>query len=332
MEMEHRLEVAVLLATYNGEPYVEEQLRSCSRNSISYTMHWSDDLSTDLTREIVRRNCQELGITLREWHPRERQGVPGAFFRLIECVEADIYLFCDQDDVWQPGKIDATVEAIKSELTSPILCFSDPWLFDSKNPSVRRRLSDLAGKPPDVLEESRMFMPICASGHTQGFTRSLRDIFLSHRLIARSHAWMHDVWMYNIAVACGGARMLCGAPTTLWRQHDNSATATIVEASTSKLVKHFRVTQYLRRVISRQARGFISAAETLPPGDRLNSLLEVARLVQTLDDRQSIRKMIELSRRRALWPTWKRWIWFTVICFLWSAKPREVKRGTRAGK
>jgi len=57
------------------------------------------------------------------------RGVPGTFFQLLECVDADIYLFCDQDDIWQRGRIDATVAHLLPDLASPVLCSSDPLMF-----------------------------------------------------------------------------------------------------------------------------------------------------------------------------------------------------------
>src|SRR5205823_13588786 len=102
MSRQQQLAVAVLLATYNGERYVEKQLRSLEQNDTKFTLHWLDDHSTDNTRSIVRTVARESDIELREWHQSRHLGVPLAFFQMLECAEADIYLFCDQDDIWQP--------------------------------------------------------------------------------------------------------------------------------------------------------------------------------------------------------------------------------------
>src|SRR5207249_3722411 len=101
--------VALLLATYNGARFVEPQIRSLKENSVPFTLHWIDDHSTDDTRDAVRASALDSRIDFVEWHQPQHKGYPGAFFQLLECVDADIYLFCDQDDIWQPGKIDATV-------------------------------------------------------------------------------------------------------------------------------------------------------------------------------------------------------------------------------
>src|SRR4051794_4896961 len=98
MSTRREVKVAVLLATYNGERYLEEQLRSLKSNGIDFTLHWLDDHSTDGTRELVRSVSSDAGINLHEWHKPAHLGVPASFFQLMECADADIYLFCDQDD------------------------------------------------------------------------------------------------------------------------------------------------------------------------------------------------------------------------------------------
>jgi len=75
--------VAVLLATFNGAPFVDEQIRSLAANNTSFTLHWLDDHSTDNTREIVRAASSNSGIELNELHQAQRLGLPGTFYRLL---------------------------------------------------------------------------------------------------------------------------------------------------------------------------------------------------------------------------------------------------------
>ena len=182
--------VAVLLATYNGSRHVEQQIKSLKGNDVPFTLHWLDDHSTDNTREVVRSAAQKANIPLLEWHQPTHQGVPGSFFQLLECVKADIYLFCDQDDIWQPGKIDATVANLIPDIDSPVLCSSDIFWFNDNEPWVARSLSQIIGKRRllTALQESPTFLMLghaTASGQTQGFTRALRELFLQHKDIAR---------------------------------------------------------------------------------------------------------------------------------------------------
>ena len=327
-------DVAVLLATYNGVQYVERQITSLSENRTPFKLHWLDDHSIDRTREVVRAAARSANIEIQEHHQSRHQGVPGAFFQLLECVEADIYLFCDQDDIWQPGKIDAIAANLLPDLELPVICFSDPLFFKDDNPDICYPGLEILGTRIEVaMEESRIFMSEVGYGHTEGFTRPLRDLFVIHREVARSHAFMHDMWMYDIAVAAGTARILCDAPTTLYRWHGSNSSSDF-GGWRGKGVGHISTTQRqhqrLRRSIARHAEGFILASPTLPQSPKLERLLAFARLVATIDRRQSPISLLRLIRRRVTWASWRLAVGLAVACLCSDAtthsdaKPRSV--------
>ena len=315
--------VAVLLATYNGARYVEAQIQSLADNDTSFTLHWLDDHSCDDTRKIVRAAAAQSGIELREWHQPQRQGVPGAFFQLMECVVADIYLFCDQDDIWQPGKIDATAADLLPDVEKPVLCFSDPLLFYDDQPGIFRRMSEvLRIRASANLQGSRSLMANLAWGQALGLTRPLRELFVPHKDIAREHAHMHDWWMHLLANASGTSRRLGDVPTTLYRHHGNNVTSVFFTRSRGirRLVLTWQLQHRWRRVLSRQAQGFLLASATLPPGPKLQSLLEAAPLIATLDRRQSPADLLRLARRGAIVPSWHRMFWLMASCLFSDAE------------
>jgi glycosyltransferase involved in cell wall biosynthesis len=316
--------VAILLATYNGARFIEPQIRSLNNNTTPFTVHWLDDHSSDNTREVLRAAVLSLGIDLCEWHHPQRQGWQGAFLQLLERVDADIYLFCDQDDIWQPGKIDATVANLLPEVASPILCFSDPLMFNNDEPEVLRHLSDVVdAKGPAFLQESRAFIFTPALGHTIGFTRPLREIFLRHKDIARAYAVGHDWWMYLLAIASGTSRILSNVPTTLWRQHGNNVTAAGYKRSrkgVGRFLFNREAQRTTRRVLSRQAQGFVLASTTLPPGPQLDRIVALARLVATLDRRQSPAELVRLVHRGAMWPNRRVALWLAAVWLCCDAR------------
>jgi rhamnosyltransferase len=314
--------VAVLLATYNGARFIEPQIRSLKENATPFTLHWLDDHSTDNTREAVREAALHSGIQLTAWHQPQRLGVPAAFFRLLESVDADIYLFCDQDDIWQHGKIDATVANLRPDVARPTLCFSDPLMFGNDEPAKLRPLSDVLryAKRPKALQESRLFLSACACGNTLGFTRALRELFMGHKDIAHAYARMHDSWLYLIAAASGTVRPLSNAPTTLYRQHANNVSGGLPGLRRNKPSGMWRLQHRVRRSTSRHAQGFILAAPTLPPGPKLERVLSIARLIGTLERRQSPLALARLAYRRAMWPNWRDTLWLTLACLWTDAK------------
>jgi hypothetical protein len=168
------------------------------------------------------------------------------------------------------------------------------------------------------MQESRVFMFNPTMGNTIGFTRPLRDIFLGHKDIARAYAAMHDWWMYLLAVASGTSRMLSNVPTTLYRLHGNNTAGIYFDLfgwrGIAHIVRMWRLQQAIRRWASRQAEGFRLASATLPPGPKLERLLALARLVATLDRRQSPAALVRLARHGALPPSKDFAIWFAAAC------------------
>ena len=303
MKTQQHVKVAVLLSTYNGAKFVGQQIRSLKDNTTSFTLHWLDDQSSDNTREIVRAAAREAEIELAEWHQPRHLGLPLNFFQLVECVESDIYLFCDQDDIWQPGKIDATVTNLLPDVELPVLCFSDTIIFHDHEAPTYRFASDIVGKSKIAIAQQGPPMfgtlsPALPYGHTEGFTRPVRDIYLRHKDIARTYAHMHDSWMHDITVASGTVRMLADVPTSLWRRHENSNSNGVGGTGRMGSVRRmWRIYQLLRQLLSRHAYGFLLAAPTLPSTHNLDNLLELAKLISTVDRRQSIAELVRIYRR-----------------------------------
>jgi glycosyltransferase involved in cell wall biosynthesis len=305
--------VAVLLATHNGARFVDAQVRSLAENAATITLHWLDDHSTDDTLEIVRKSARNVGIELCEWHCKERLGVPGAFFQLLDYVEADIYFFCDQDDIWQPGKIDVMVATLLPDLSRAVHRYTESLAFFEEEPGTFFPCSKVFGMVPAwAAEESRAFMSTLAFGNTTAFTRPLRDIYLEHKDIARSHAFMHDWWMYIIACASGSSERLSGVPTTLYRRH-RSAVSEKWQNNRS-IATTWNTQQTMRQAASRQAQGLLLSAPTLPPGEHLDRMLRVARMLTRVDRRQSVARIYQLIRNRVMPASRKSTFWYSAAC------------------
>ena len=169
--------VAILLATHNSSRYIEQQLTSLVDNATPFTLHWLDDQSTDDTRVKVQHLCGRLRIDLKPAEESRRCGVPAAFFKLVSSVEADAYLFCDQDDIWQPGKVDHTVAEL-SGAGGATLSFSEPWVFQDETPRELHRYFEFA-QIPYSNNPAHAFWNNPAVGNTVGFTRPLRETFMA---------------------------------------------------------------------------------------------------------------------------------------------------------
>ena len=102
--------IVVLLSTYNGEKYLEEQLDSlASQNGVVIELLVRDDGSTDGTAAILDRWQDEGRLS---WYTSANLGPGKSFMHLLQTAGGGgYYAFCDQDDVWLPDKVKRVMEA-----------------------------------------------------------------------------------------------------------------------------------------------------------------------------------------------------------------------------
>ncbi len=309
--------VAVLLAVHNGAGWLTPLLASLARNRTSFTLHWIDDASTDESVAVLHRECSEQGITQHEWRAGARQGVPNAFFFLLERVTADFYLFCDQDDIWEPGKIDATVSRLAGE-SRPFLCFSDPKLFSGQDTSKYKYYFQTLGLSVEVATargRALVFNP-CV-GNTVGFNRALRDLWLRHAEIARAHAAMHDWWLYLLALTYGGVALLTGVPTTLYRQHGGNTLGVTSLRRQANLPRMWRKQKHFRRLVARQARGYLEVLERQVPAQGV--LAQTAAMLAHVDQQLTLADVLRLRKVDAVPVSTLRAMLFMIGCLVSDA-------------
>lgn len=137
-----------MLASYNGEKYIEEQILSIIKQDFkNWDLLIQDDGSTDNTVEIVRKfveidNRIQLRINTSDFH-----GPYYNFHTLInfckDYQEYDFYMFADQDDRWNENKISTMIKYF-SKNNLPQLIYADMEIIDSEsnvlNPSINKYL------------------------------------------------------------------------------------------------------------------------------------------------------------------------------------------------
>ncbi len=214
--------IAILLATYNGGKYLNEQLSSLLGQTFgNFHVYVRDDGSSDNTLAIIDEvtRTDERITLLRDGHPGGR-GAAGSFMWLLNEVEAEYYMFCDQDDFWLPDKIEKTfdrmVRAEAADGEIPLLIHTDLVVADE----------DLTPRYPSYWEFSR-FRPAfqqkfnylcvcnCVTGCTTMINRKARDLSIDGY---RAGLGMHDYWI-AANVARHGKIHHIPVPTILYRQH-----------------------------------------------------------------------------------------------------------------
>lgn len=141
---ERGLKVAILLATFNGEKYLLDQLKSLeSQKDVTLSVFANDDGSTDQTQSIL--NAWFKKGVIKEITYTNGVGSTKAFSKLLEKNhDFDYIAFCDQDDIWESTKLVDLIREMDSINTQiPQLAFSRRTFIDSKNSVIgsSKRLS-----------------------------------------------------------------------------------------------------------------------------------------------------------------------------------------------
>ena len=116
------MKVAVLMSTYNGEKYLEEQIDSILNQSGEFHVDlWvRDDGSSDSTKDILEqyRNDGKL-----QWYTGDNLKSAHSFFDLIKKSRGyDYYAFADQDDYWLENKLKAGIIQLESITNAALYC------------------------------------------------------------------------------------------------------------------------------------------------------------------------------------------------------------------
>lgn len=108
--------VAVAVALYNGERFIEEQLESLRKQTRTPDrVVLCDDGSKDRTVEIVREYINKYGLQdswRLEINP-QNLGYIKNFYRAMSLCEADVIFLSDQDDIWAQDKIEKMMQVME---------------------------------------------------------------------------------------------------------------------------------------------------------------------------------------------------------------------------
>jgi glycosyltransferase len=209
--MEQRPSVYVMMSSYNGERFIEEQIDSilAQQGEFDLFLHVRDDHSTDQTKKILESYAKKYSnIT---WEAGDNLGATLSFMQLIYGAgEFDYYAFSDQDDVWLPEKIQTALDFLCVE-TKPALYSCMKSIVDSHlNPLMQK---DTVPKPGLL---NAFFRSNAVSGCSMVYNRDF------HKIISQiEFDWQkgfHDGWAYKLAEVFG-VNIFDMTPHILYRQH-----------------------------------------------------------------------------------------------------------------
>lgn len=230
--------IDILMCTYNGMPYIEDQLQSILNQTYTqWQLYVSDDGSNDDTWDLLQRYEKQYSGKI---HIAQNQGAHGAkenFWGLIhrasKVSKADYVMFCDQDDVWMPDKIERTLkkmQAAEQNADQPVLVATDLVVVDEQMNELSPSFKAYMNLPQDIAL-NRLILQNNITGCTVMINPAL--LALAGKVEKPQYTLMHDHFLAIVAMVFGQAVFLEDS-TIYYRQHGHNS----VGAANAKSIKY----------------------------------------------------------------------------------------------
>ena len=208
--------VLVLMSTYNGEKYIQEQVDSIlNQKNVLVDILFRDDGSVDGTVGILKQYKEKYPDRIK-YDIGENIGAKKSFLSLI-CMaseEYDFFALSDQDDIWKLEKISRGVDLLRS--------------YNQKNPLIYGSPATLYSDGAEgkiVFNESthyslgnfliKNYFPGC----TAVFNKQLKKLISMVNPSELSETPLHDHWMNLVCTSCGGTVVIDTQSLIDYRQH-----------------------------------------------------------------------------------------------------------------
>ncbi len=211
--------VDILLATYNGEKYLQEQIESIlNQTYTNFRLLISDDGSTDRTLDIVDEYVKKDDriVTFKQ---KNNMGVVRNFEFLMQKVTSKYFMFSDQDDIWKKDKIEKSVKKIEEGFG---LVYSDLEVVDNNLEVMYKSYWALKGFDKKVRKYNN-FESLYLNNYITGCTIISKKEYIEKVLpIPKSTGYiLHDYWL-PIIVSQKAKLGYIDEPLIKYRQHKNN--------------------------------------------------------------------------------------------------------------
>jgi glycosyltransferase involved in cell wall biosynthesis len=234
--MDNQPQVEVLLATFNGERHLREQVESLlNQAGVEVSILARDDGSQDATCSIlteISRTCPEKLRLMAAGAPTG--SAKWNFLRLMKASTGSYVALADQDDVWLPDKLSRSAQAM-AELerqygpSVPLLVFTDLRIVGEHLDELHASFWNHQGLDARRIASLRHLL---AQNVLAGCTALMNRALVECSVDMPEEAYMHDWWIALAACAFGHARAL-HTRTVLYRQHGSNAVGAIVNGEMS---------------------------------------------------------------------------------------------------
>ncbi len=227
--------ISVVIATYNGSLFLNDQLKSIeNQDLLPDEVIISDDCSTDKTLEIIKNFSLKSKLNIVVLNNSDRLGYGRNFERgLLHCKGEYIFL-SDQDDVWMPNKISFMYNLAKQNPN--LLCFLNNALIVNNVLKSQGNITKIGQIKKMGLTKKSFVMGACCL--------IKRDI-LNITLPFPDHVVSHDNWIVEISNDLN----LCYVSEKvlqLYRRHDNNESLALFNST--KKISFLNKLDYFKKI------------------------------------------------------------------------------------
>lgn len=213
--------VDILMATYNGEKYIKEQIESILNQTYeNFRLIISDDCSNDKTKEVLKE-YSEKDNRIIVYYQDKNLGVVKNFEFLLNKVENEYFMFSDQDDYWYENKIELSLK--KMQQTDADLIYTDLEVVDENLNTISKSFWNLKGLERKIKKYNN-FSSIYLNNFVTGCTMLVKSEWIKDIIPFPENTkyLLHDYWIAIIISQIGKIEYI-DTPTIKYRQHiDNS--------------------------------------------------------------------------------------------------------------
>ena len=218
-------EIAILMATYNGEKFLAEQIDSLLAQTYqAWHLYIHDDGSKDNTVGIIKNYAEQHPDKVTQLVYPSQGGACQNFLSMMEKVEAPYYMFCDQDDVWMPEKIELSVQEMNHQEAlhpqKPVVVHTDLHIVDEHLSVTYDSMWRHCGLHPQYIRTLDD-----AGGHTSiatGCTMLFNHQAKESCCYSAAKAIMHDCWICLCTLKEGGVVQGINKQLVYYRQHGSN--------------------------------------------------------------------------------------------------------------
>lgn len=221
MPFEKDATVAILMCTYQGESFIDQQLESFRTQTYNnWQLYVSDDGSVDKTNERLYIFSKEVKNKV-EILPGPQKGFVANFLFLLTRpdINAKYFAISDQDDIWYSNKLERSIHWLNQQKSNiPAVYCSRTQLINSSGQSLG--YSSLFENPPSF---SNALVQSIGGGNTMVLNQEARKLIMKTGVV---DVVSHDWWIYILVSGAGGIIYYDPEPTLFYRQHDENLVGT----------------------------------------------------------------------------------------------------------